>query len=317
MLVPGFVEEFHEAHASFHQPPRQHAVVRERGLAGLRAVHVEDVLRLSRDVHQFGRARLHAIGHLERIDPRLDLGVADFRETHAVQPPNGIQRVSLELAVHSRRVRQVQDGIAAGPELDSLVHRRQEAAAPVRVPAAGPLLPGTEDYESRQVARLAAQSVQGPRAHRRPAELLSARAHHHLGGSVVEGVRDEALDDRDLVDDRSCVRDQLGQFGAALAVLGELELRPEQRRVGVDERRSIAVQQALGGQRALVLAEFRLVVEELEVARAAAHEEEDDVLGRGLVVGSLRGQRIGRLHQVPQGYGAQAHAALLQEPAPR
>ena len=247
MLVPGFVEEFHESHPSLHEPPGQDAVVRERGLAGLRAVHVEDVLRLTGNVHQFGRARLHAIGHLERIDARLDLGIAHLLETHAVQAPDGVERVSLQPAVHACRVRQVQDGIAAGSKLDPLIHRRQKSAAPVRVAAAGPLLPGTEDDEARQVPGLATESVQGPRAHRWPAELLRAGAHHHLGGSVIEGVRNEPLDDRDLVGDGSCVRNQFGQLGPALPVLGELELRSEQGRVGVDERRSIAVQQALGG----------------------------------------------------------------------
>ena len=44
VLVPGFVEELHEAHAPLDQPAGQQAVVGERRLARLGAVHVEHVL---------------------------------------------------------------------------------------------------------------------------------------------------------------------------------------------------------------------------------------------------------------------------------
>ena len=47
VLVPRLVEQFNEPHAALDQPPRQQAIVGEARLAGLRAVHVEDVLRLA------------------------------------------------------------------------------------------------------------------------------------------------------------------------------------------------------------------------------------------------------------------------------
>ena len=74
------------------------------------------------------------------------------------------------------------------------------------------------------------------------------------------------------------MRQQLGELGAALAVLGELELRPEQLRVRIDERGPIAFEQLGGRQRAIELGELRLVVEQLQMARRAGHEQEDDVL---------------------------------------
>ena len=72
---------------------------------------------------------------------------------------DGVERVALELGVDAARVGEIQDRIAAGAELDALVDRRQKAAAPVGVAAAGPLLAGAEDDEAGQVLRLAAQAV--------------------------------------------------------------------------------------------------------------------------------------------------------------
>ena len=83
VLVPGFVEQLHETHAALEQAPGQQAVVGERRLARLGAVHVENVLRLPRQVHQFRGAGLHAIGHLERVDARGDFRIADHIETGA------------------------------------------------------------------------------------------------------------------------------------------------------------------------------------------------------------------------------------------
>ena len=85
-------------------------------------------------------------------------------------------------------------------------------------------------------------------------------------GRMVERVGDHPLDDRDVVDDRRHVRQQLRKLGAALAVPGKLELGAEQLRAGIDERRPIALDQLRGRQRAVELRQLRLVVEHLEMA---------------------------------------------------
>ena len=104
------------------------------------------------------------------------------------------------------RVREVEHRVAAGAELHALVDRGQEAAAPVRIAAAGPFLARAEDDEAGQVLRLAAQAIAGPGPDARPAEDRRAGAHHDLAGRMVEGVGDHRLDDRDVVDDRRQVR---------------------------------------------------------------------------------------------------------------
>ena len=52
VLVPGLVEDLHEADSALEQPAGQQAGVGERRLARLGAVQVEDVLRLAADVHR-------------------------------------------------------------------------------------------------------------------------------------------------------------------------------------------------------------------------------------------------------------------------
>ena len=146
------------------------------------------------------------------------------------------------------------------------------------MPPLGPFAAGAEDDEAGQVLRLAAQAVERPRAEARLAELLRAGAHQDLAGGVVERVGDHRLDDGDVVDDVRQVRQQLGELGAALAVPGELELRAQQLRVRIDERGAVALEQLRRRQRAVELGELRLVVEQLQVAGRAGHEQEDDVL---------------------------------------
>ena len=89
-------------------------------------------------------------------------------------------------SVNAARVGKIQDRIAAGPELDSLVDRRQETVAPVGIAAAGPLVARTENDEAGQVLRLAAQPIADPRAHARPAEDLRPGTHHDLPGAWLK-----------------------------------------------------------------------------------------------------------------------------------
>ena len=114
------------------------------GLPGYGAVHFENVPGLVSDVHHLRRALLHPEGHLEGVDPRGDLGVADLLEPHPVERLHGIQGIALERFVEPAGIGQIKHRIAAGAELHALVDRRQESAAPVRIAAAGPFLAGAE-----------------------------------------------------------------------------------------------------------------------------------------------------------------------------
>ena len=218
---------------------------------------------------------------------RRDLRIADGVEPHLVELAQRIERIALQLVIDSGRVGKIKHGVAAGAKLHAGVDGRQEARAPVGVASRRALLAGGEDDEAGQVARLRAEPVRRPGAERGPPELLRSGVHQDLARSVVERVRRHAFDDGDVVDDVAQVRQQLRELRAGFAIAAKLEFRTQQSRVGVDERRPIAFEELRGWQLAVVLRQLGFVVEELQVAWAAGHEEVDDALGLGRKMGPL------------------------------
>ena len=94
----------------------------------------------------------------------------------------------------------------------------------------------------------------------------------------------------------------------------ELELRPHQLRVRIDERGPIALEQLGRRQRAVVLHELRLVVEQLQMARRPGHEQEDDILRPRREMRPLR-QRAGG-SSPPQRARQAARSAIDPNPTP-
>ena len=111
--VPAPVEELHEAHALFDQPPGQQAVVGEARLARLRAVGFErSACGLLGDVHHLRHASLHAEGQFVLGDARQRFRVAQARGLHLVQVAQRVERLAAQLAVHARRIGHIQHRIA-------------------------------------------------------------------------------------------------------------------------------------------------------------------------------------------------------------
>ena len=120
---------------------------------------------------------------------------------------------------------------------------------------------------------------------------------------------------------------RFGEFRAALAVFGEFEFAGEQRRVRLDKRVFLAHHDFLGHGLAVVFGQHRLVIEQIELARRAAHEQINDARGVRFEVGLFRSERVGRrgsfcraesfvrAEQRRERHRAEAHAALLEEPA--
>ena len=131
VLIPASVIELDEAHAALGQPTRQQAVGGVRpGFPRVGSIELESMLWLARQIHQ-GRDRgLHAIGHLVLGDPRGDLRIAKRFGAQAVDFLHGVEDVPAIAPVDSRRISQVEHGIAPGAEPDALISRGQETAAP-------------------------------------------------------------------------------------------------------------------------------------------------------------------------------------------
>ena len=172
MLVPALVVELDEAHAALGQPPREQAVGGEgAGLAGVRAVQVDDRVRLAREVHDLRDRRLHPVGHLVLRDARVDLGVHDPRLLPLLERAQRVEHAPPAGAVEPGGIGEVEHRVLPAAELHALVLRGQEAAAPeprverlVALPRAG-----EQHDERRQVLVLGAEAVGEPGADRRPA----------------------------------------------------------------------------------------------------------------------------------------------------
>ena len=115
--------------------------------------------------------------------------------------------------------------------------RTAGSPAPIARARSRTFLAGAEHDERRQILRLRAQSVTAPRAHAGSPELLRAGAHQELAGRVIERVRCAWTSRWRCRPRRSRDAAKAREFRAALAVFGELELRPHQLRRRTDERR--------------------------------------------------------------------------------
>ena len=122
------------------------------------------------------------------------------------------------------------------------------------------------------------------------------------------------------------MRQEFAQLGPRLAVLRKLAGRAEQLRVRLDEREPLPLHVGLGDHLPVQLAQFGLVVEQIELARPARHEQEDDRLGLRLVMQPATPRcesgrrRLGRGrssvgHQRTEGHRAETDLAIVEEVA--
>jgi len=153
----------HETDAALDQAAREQAVVREGNFARLSAVHFVDGFWLSGDVHEFGRAGLHFEGHLEGIDAGGDSGSPVAFKPFRSNPSRHRAKRAI-FRGHAGGIGKKENGVALRAELDALINRGQETAAP----AGGPRSAGRRRRASRrtgQVLGLAAEAVIQPGTH--------------------------------------------------------------------------------------------------------------------------------------------------------
>ncbi len=316
--IPAPVEELDEPHALLDQAARQQAVVGKARLARLGAVGLKHGRRLAGDVHDARHAGLHAVGQFVLGDAGDRLRMAELHGLQFVEFLQRVERAPAQAAVHAGGVGDVEHRVALAAALHALVDRRDEAAAPAALAAAGLHAAGNEGDKPRQVLVFRAQAVGGPGAHRRPALARVAGEQQQLGRGVVELVGVHRLHQRDVVGDAVEVRAGVAHPQAGLAVLAELAGRAHELRHAGGEGEGAALEDRVRTVLAVALHQLRLVIEQVEVRRRAGHVQVDDPLGTGAVVGGTRGQRIGRRRrsQGVQGDGAEAELAGAAEELP-
>ena len=184
----------------------------------------------------------------------------------------------------SGRVGQVADRRLATPG-----RRPCRAPCPGRPPAgtrcrscAAPPLPadGRDRDEAGQVLVLGAQAVEHPRAHRRPDEVRRAGVQEQRRRAVGDALGVQRVEEAEVVDVPVDLGEQVRRPAAASGRAARTSRAASSpaassracpvlaSSAGVVERHHLAV----------VLVEPRLVVERIDVADAALHEQEDDAL---------------------------------------
>ncbi len=227
--------------------------------------------KASRGVH------LHAIGQLERLDARFELGVVLAALLMAlVELAQQIELAAL-LGQRQRRVLDVLDELldlgVARVDVGALVGAGQEGGLPVLRLLNG-VAARTHGDEAGQVLVVAAQAVGHPRTHARPNLPGFAAVHQQQRRLVIGHVGVHRANDADVVDAAGGVREQVAHLDTGLAVSLKLERRGEGG-AGLAFGAEVGARQQFAG----VFRQRRLGIERIDVRRAAVHKQVDDALG--------------------------------------
>ncbi len=199
-----------------------------------------------------------------------------------VELRDGIDGLTLLLPGDAIGVADKEHGAALAAELDALEPAWQEARAPLPcrnglgLPA---LADGRQHDEARQITALAAEAVVDPRTHRRSAGNRAARIEQRVRRIMVDLVRLHRSDDADVVGDRTQMRKARADL---LATLPEARKRELRRQAGellpLQLRDRLAIRKGGGHWLSMQVGQLRLVIERLQMRRAAGHVEMDHAL---------------------------------------
>ena len=170
---------------------------------------------------------------------------------------------------------QIEDGRAAGLDLGPAEESRQPAVFPERGAAVVVAVRVAEHDVGGQVLVERAQAVAHPRAEGRPAGEDFSRVDAAQPLRVVVVVAHHRADETDVVGHRADVRQQLGQFHSALAVLPKAEGRAHQQ-IGLATR--LKALDMLRMPLAAALLQLGLGIEQIDLAGPAVLHQQNDRL---------------------------------------
>jgi len=277
------------------------------------------------DVHQFGHAGLHPVGHLVLTDPGGDFRIADIGQFHPVEFLHRVDHRTTKVRRHAFGIGQKQHRVALAAELHTLVDRGQKAATPTTV-AGTENLAGDQHDEAGQVVVRAADAIVDPRTDAGSAEQVEAGERLELRRRVVELVGVQRVDQAEFVGDTLQVGQQVGQAQSGLAAMREREVggvgRAEEGGAFADEGELLALEHLLRTKFLVAAAQFGFLVEQIQMRGRADHVDVDHALGARFVVQSatlqplgIRGLRV-RGEQRREGCAAQSVTGSLKEKSP-
>ena len=274
--------ELHKTHSVFNQPPRQQTVAAKHcRLHVQQSVKFFGRLGFFRQIHCFRRFGLHPERQLVAADAGVEFAV--FGPLERIHPVDLVQEgqfaALLFFADASWRI-EVRERLGCRPKPNALINCRHEPRAPIARPADDLAAVVAEHREGRQVLVLGAQPVADPRPQGGPPAENRAGVHLADAVGMIQPIAPAGADDGNVIHTLRRLRQPIGDPDAALAVLLPLPPVGQQWRFdfahGRDDRAE-AFGQLLPGH----FAQLRFVIERVEVARPAFHEQEYHAPGFG------------------------------------
>ena len=289
MVIPDLsvAENLHKPHAALDQSSGDQAA--GAVVAGdllVDAVHFFRGLRFARDVERLPRRHLHARGQAVTFHARLEVVLAGMLlEMLAVQPVEQAKLLLLRRTLQVPRRVEVENAGRDRPHHRTLIDGRQLAVGPILSANQRQAAGVGQCHVCRQFLRLAAKRAGEPAAQHGASAGGPPGAERVIGRDVIIGTGVHRPDQRDFVGHPAQVRHQFGQLHAALAVRLKSPKRRHDLAAGL--RRVVELYVAREGL-TVVLDQFRLRVEKVDLTRATEHEHRDHRLGPGLVVRLFR-----------------------------
>ena len=293
MVVPALVlgEHLHETNAPFDQPPGNQAALAEfTARRIIQAVHLLRRRRLPAQVECLECRRLHLGSQGVRRDACLQVGLADMPlQVPLIELPHHVEVALLRSTTQPSRRSQIENSRLAGPHHRSLIERWQIPVRPVFDTKHRQLSRIDQRHVRRQLVCFAAQPKRQPA----PQHWSSGQDPATLQCSnrlpVVIDTRLGRTNQTDVVRDFTQMRQQLGEFHAALAVSAKLPRGAEDFRGSLSR---IVVLHLAGIRLPVVLLQLRLGIEQIEVTRASLHPERNHGSRSRPKVGLLRREVI-------------------------
>ena len=152
--------------------------------------------------------------------------------------------------------------------------------------------PTLQHDERRKIIRFASDSVACPGTHRRAPRQRVTTILEDLCRRMIEEVGGHRLHDGDLVGDGPEMRQAIRKLGTGLPVSTETESRSHDGCVRLNECVSLPGDHRRRNRLSVELTQFRLVVEQLQLARASCHEQENHPFRLGSKMGVARSEWI-------------------------
>jgi hypothetical protein len=288
VLVPGLavVEDLDVTNAALDQAAGDEAaggVVAGDGV--IDAVEFFDVLRFVADVERFFGGGLHVGGEFVTGDACLQIELAGvLGEVVLVKGIEQGKLAGLRGSGERGQGVEIEDAWLGRADDGTLEEGGQPAVGEVFALEGGQTVGMGEHHVSRQVLSVAAEAVGEPGAEGWATSGDASGVHGVEALGVVVHAGGHGADEGDVIDYVSEVREELADFHAALAVLGEGPGGTEDLGGGLSE---VVILDLTGEFLPVVFGEHGFGIKQIHLRGAAHHEEGDHGFGLAVVVGAL------------------------------